>query len=406
MTEAVLFARQAIYDTKHNVYAYELLFRSSTVNRADFSDGDGATAAVLLDAFSALPVEDVLDGKPAFVNFTMQLLHNPPPIHPSRLIVEVLENVPINTETIAAIVAMKQAGFGIALDDYLFESGHEELLTLADIVKIDVLHTAMPEVQALVDRLQKYSAVLLAEKVESIEMQQACIDMGFRLFQGYYHSRPILVQGRRLTASQRGALLLLTALQKADVNLFELEEIIRTDAVLALKIVRLVNSAFWGVGQEVTSVRRAIALLGIEKIRSLSMLLVLSDLECSLQPVFVSTLLRARIGQQLAEAMPKTLIDSDQQFTIGLFSNLDAYLGLELPEIINRIPLAETIKSAILAREGIGGLLLDCAIALDEAQLDTIDWQQLIHHSIDEATLRELYIDSLAWVSSVMDSLN
>ncbi|MDB6061943.1 MAG: hypothetical protein JWM78_2046 [Verrucomicrobiaceae bacterium] len=406
MSDTVLFARQPIYDTKHRVFGYELLFREGQADRAEFSHGSAATASVLLDAFSALPVEDVLNGKPAFINFTAQLLNQPPPVDPSRVVIEVLEEIEITPEVLQALKTLKRLGYSIALDDYVFLSGHEPLLALANIVKIDVLNTPLDDIKALVERLQSYPLTLLAEKVETLEMFKLCLGLGFRLFQGYYHGRPMAVSGRRLTPSQRGAMLLLDALQKNDISLAKLEEIIRTDAVLALKIMQLVNSAFIGVGREVTSIKRAITLLGIEKIRSMSTLLVLAGLEGKLPALFASSLLRARVGQLLAEHSSVLSSEGDQQFTVGLFSNLDAYLDMGLEQIIERLPFAPAVREAIVNHTGASGQLLDCAIALDQADLDQIDWRAMSTLGIDKATLLEAYIESLGWVSSVLNSLD
>src|SRR5690349_19698734 len=133
MSSNILLARQAIYDTQLRVYAYELLFRSHGSDSASFTDGDHATSSVLLNAFTALPVEDILEGKPAFVNFTRNLLDSSPPIDPSRLVVEILEDVVIDAQTIDAIRRLKQLGYTIALDDYVYAEGHHELVQLADL---------------------------------------------------------------------------------------------------------------------------------------------------------------------------------------------------------------------------------------------------------------------------------
>lgn len=330
MSSSTLLARQAVYDTRLRVHAYELLFRAHGDDDANFADGDQATSTVLLNAFTGLSVEEILEGKPAFVNFTRNLLDNPPPIDPSRLVVEVLENIAIDADTIAAIRRLKTLGYTIALDDYIYNEGHAELIGLADLIKIDVLANSPEEIRALLLRLQPYNVTLLAEKVETQEMFESCKQLGFQLFQGYFLARPQIVKGRALQGDQRTVLQLLTTMRKPDVEFREIEQVIQTDAVLVLKMLRLVNSALFHQRREITSIRQALTFLGMEKIRSWTHLLSLSKLDSKPTALFTTTMVRARFGQLLADQVRSKGVHGDSQFTIGLLSTLDAFLGMEL----------------------------------------------------------------------------
>lgn len=402
MLETTLLARQPIYDAKLNIQAFELLFRSSDPDAARVDDGDAASSTVLLNAFTALPVADMLEGKPAFINFTRELLDHTLPIDPSRLVVEVLEDVVIDADTIAAITRLKTQGYRIALDDYLYADHHAELLPLADIIKIDVLNQSWDEVVALTARLRPFGAQLLAEKVETRDMFDACRALGFVLFQGYFLARPQLVKGRKLSGNQHTALQLMAALRKPEISLREVEALIQTDAVLSLKVLRMVNSAMFSLNREIDSIQRATALLGLERIRSLAQLLILAGQENKPKSLFASTLLRARLGQVMAEQSSDDTISGDTQFTAGLLSTLDAYLDMDLEDILKEVPLSATMKEAILHRRGTSGLLLDAAVAFDQAALERIDWNRLSALGIASSTARDLYIESLRWVAEIL----
>lgn len=407
MDSGVLLARQAIYDTKLRIHAYELLFRSHlSSDVADVQDGDQATSAVLLNAFSSLPLEDVLEGKPAFVNFTRRLLDQPPPIDASRLVVEVLEDVVIDADTIAAIGRLKQLGYTIALDDYIYTEGHHELITLADVVKIDVLANNLAAVRNLAAQLRPYGATLLAEKVETPEVFDACKAMGFQLFQGFFLSRPQVVKGRALNGDQRTVLQLLSVLRKPDVDFRQIEQVIQTDSVLAYKVLRLVNSALFNLQREITSIRQALALLGLEKIRSWTQLLALSNLQNKPTALFVDVMARARLGQLLAERARSNGLDGETQFTVGLLSSLDVFLGMELGQILNSIAIADNIKDAILEHSGDSGALLSAGLAYERADFDHIEWPQLDALGIDPETLRDSYLESLRWANDTVRFLH
>lgn len=402
LMSSTLLARQAIYDRNKNVYAYELLFRAHGDEVATFIDGDHATSMVLLNAFTALPVEDILENKPAFVNFTRKLLDSPPPIDASRLVVEILEDVVVDFEMIEAVKALKAGGYTIALDDYVYAEGHQALIDLADVIKVDVLAQSLEQVEELLAQLGNYKGQLLAEKVETQAMFDICKQLGFHLFQGYFLAKPQLVKGRVLNSDQRSVLQLLAAICKPEAEFRDIAQIIQTDSVLALKILRLVNSALFNQRREITSVRQAVTILGMEKVRSWAHLLSLTKLDNQPEALFTTTMVRARFGQLLAELAHTATLQGESQFTIGLLSTLDAFLGMDLEEILNSIAVPKSMRAAILQRQGSDGLLHAVTLAYERAQLDDIDWSGLKTLGISPEQTQTAYLESLHWAQTSM----
>lgn len=400
-----LLARQAIYDRNKNVYAYELLFRAHGDEIATIIDGDHATSTVLLNAFTALAVEEILENKPAFVNFTRRLLDSPPPIDASRLVVEILEDIVVDAAMIEAVKALKANGYTIALDDYVYVEGHQALIDLADLIKIDVLAQSLEQVRALLAQLGNYKGMLLAEKVETQEMFDACKHLGFQLFQGYFLAKPQIVKGRVLKSDQRSVLQLLSALCNPEAEFSDIAQIIQTDSVLALKILRLVNSALFNQRREITSVRQAVTMLGMGKVRSWAHLLSLTKLDNQPEALFTTTMIRARFGQLLAERAQAATVQSESQFTIGLLSTLDAFLGMELEEILNSISVPDSMRAAILQQHGNAGLLHAVTLAYERAEWDSIDWNGLNALGINAEQTQAAYLESLHWAQTSMTLL-
>lgn len=392
-----MLARQPIYDQTLEVQGYELLFRASAESDAfdPSTCGDRASSDVLLNAFSALPVEDVLENKPAYVNFTRTLLNHPPPIDPERLVVEVLETIEVNSDTIAAIAALKQRGYTIALDDYFYSPDHHDLLQLADIIKVDVLATPGDTLTTLIPELQRYPARLLAEKVETHAMFSHCKQLGFELFQGYFLAKPQLVKGRRINAGQQTVLRLMAELQSKDVQFKNIEAVISTDSVLSFKLLRLVNSALFNLPRQILSIQQALTLLGIDRLRSWVTLLALSNLSDKPRILYVNAMLRARLCQQLAAVSGRE--DPGHAFTVGLLSTLDLFLDTPLEEVLSGVGIAPGLTEAILQRRGTAGLFLDTAIQFEQANLDELPWPRLQAEGLEEVLLNRVYVESLRW---------
>ena len=98
-------ARQPIYDRALNVIAYELLYRDDDQNRANFVNGDIATTHVMVNTFLEIGFENLVGaGRGAFINITRPFLVEtyPMPFPKEHVVLELLENIVIDDEVVAA----------------------------------------------------------------------------------------------------------------------------------------------------------------------------------------------------------------------------------------------------------------------------------------------------------------
>ena len=196
------FAKQAIFDRHGEIIGYELLHRSSAVNRYQQTNGDRATLELLAQIIHNRPIEQITNGKLAFINYTRNLLlQHIPLITPSNTaVVEILESVRAEQPVIEACRNLSQKGYMIVLDDFIYHRDLEPLVVLADIIKIDFRKESMPKIQLGVKKLRQYRAKLLAEKIETEEEFQAALCSGFDYFQGNFCSKAEIISADRLSS--------------------------------------------------------------------------------------------------------------------------------------------------------------------------------------------------------------
>src|SRR5438552_17673699 len=72
--ERFLVSRQPIFRADMTELGYELLFRNSDENRATFSDGDQATAEVIVNTFMEIGLDEMVGQHLAFINFDRDLI--------------------------------------------------------------------------------------------------------------------------------------------------------------------------------------------------------------------------------------------------------------------------------------------------------------------------------------------
>ncbi|MEL0217348.1 MAG: HDOD domain-containing protein [Gammaproteobacteria bacterium] len=395
----LLLARQPIFDRNTKVVAYELLFREVNPERADVVDGDFATSAVLENAFMNLSIDDVIGDHKAFINFTPRLLEMEIPIEPARCVIEVLEDVEVTDALLESLKRAKQKGHLVALDDFEYNETLQPLVDLADIIKLDVLALTDSELVDAVGRLSAYGVTLLAEKIETNEMLRHCLDLGFEMFQGNFLSKPEPITGRKLAANKIVVLELLTKLQEPSSNFKDLELLISQDPALGLKTLRLVNSAYYGPRHQIESLSHAIAYLGMDALRSLASLLVVSGLSDKPDALRDFALERAKFCELLGRKVKEA--EASVFYSVGLLSTMDAYFDQPLEEILGNMSLRPDVKAALLDREGELGAVLALVERVQRGELEAIVWDRLADFDLSPQVVNELYMEVIQWQRQV-----
>lgn len=188
--------RQPIVDRRRRTVAYELLYRGADDDRARVDDDAWATAQVIRRAFRELGIETVLGACEGFINVdeTTLMGQSIEALPCDRVVLELLETLPIAPRIVRRCRELKDKGYRFALDDFVaLRPCHQPLLEIADIVKIDIPQLDHGALERLVTMLRPYPARLLAEKVESLEVASHCLKLGFDLFQGFFFARPAIL---------------------------------------------------------------------------------------------------------------------------------------------------------------------------------------------------------------------
>lgn len=393
----MLVGRQPIFDRYQQVIAYELLYRSR--DNTGPRDGDRATMQVVLNTFSNIGLERLVGPLPAFINFTRNFLIGqiPIPFPPQQVILEVLEDIPVDAPLVQALTALARQGYRLALDDVTTVEQVNGLLPLAHIVKIDITGLERPYLAQLVAQLKPRGAKLLAEKVETQAELEYCRRLGFDYFQGYFLCRPSVVHGHKLDSSRLVLLRLLSQIQDPRADFRQLAELVVQDVTLSYRLLQLVNSAYFGRRKPITSLEQAIALIGLNHLRGWLTLMQMACLDRKPPELITIALVRARMCERLARALG--LGNPDPFFLTGLLSVLDALMDVPMPEAVASLPLAPVVRDGLVARQGPTGQVLNLATAYERGT-----WVNLEGLPLSAATLTEILLDSIAWAKSLNDS--
>lgn len=368
-------ARQPIFDRRQRVFGYELLYRSGMTNRYDGSDGTGASLAVIRNTFLLLGKQILTPSTYAFINFTKDLLISgiAEMLPPTQTVVEVLEDIEPDEQLLSVCRDLKNAGYTLALDDYTIgNSVQYPFLELSDILKVNLINSTDEESRAIVLKHGNNRRKLLAEGVETHEQFEKALSLGYTLFQGYFFSKPVIVPGKDIPGYKLAYMRLLQELNRNELDYPALELIIKNDMSLCYTLLKYINSAFFGIREEITSIMQALLLLGEKQVTKWASLTLITFMGADKpSEVVVRGLVRGYMSEMLAE--PAGLGGHESElFLMGMFSILDVLMGRPLAEIVEGMSLGKEVSEALLGNDNLHRQLYEMILAYESG-----DWERL-----------------------------
>ncbi|MGB1321630.1 MAG: EAL and HDOD domain-containing protein [Vibrio gallaecicus] len=394
-------ARQPILDIDKKTIGYELLFRDGPKNTFPEVEPELATSRLLSDHFLSTHY-NTLGDKLGFVNFPYASLINlVPTLFPKdSLVVEVLEDCQPTDELLHSIEKLFQAGYTIALDDFIPSKAWKRFLPYISIIKFDIRLVPIAKASMFMSSLKGTKIEFLAEKVETYEEYQQAKDAGFHYFQGYFFSKPEMIQTRALNPAFLTTIQLCKEIAQEPIDFKEVERLITLDVTLSYKLLTYVNSA-GGSSTKIRSFHQALVYLGEQKLRKfVSLVAVASAKEDKPDSLYGLAILRARQCELIIEQL-NVKEEPGQAFLTGMFSLLDSLLDQPLELVLNSVPIDEEIKRALIEKKGVLGAVLAMVVAYEQARWD--DATKIRNRlKLNEEQLGKTYDQATIWAQELL----
>jgi len=350
---------------------------------------------VILNSFLEVGFDNLVGSSSAFINITEDFIldESLTPMYEDHTVLEILEEIKPSKEVIAGVIRLKEKGYRIALDDFKYSPEYDELLEIADYVKLDIVELGENRVIRELKKLKnfkKFTGKLIAEKVESPEMYSFCKKQNFDCYQGFYFRFPQVISHKNIPSNKLVVLNLMKELNNPDFEFSEIEKAVAQDATLTYKLLRYVNSAAFGQRQEISTIKEALALVGGDTIKKWATLILMMQLnEGKPEALLISSLVRARMCELLEEDK------SGEMFTVGLMSLLDALMDIPLIELLDELALSSSVKMALLDYNDEKGKILHNGIRYEQG-----GWDELIVDIDNVQVYFDAYIEAVEWADS------
>lgn len=398
----IYVARQPIFDCNNKSIGYELLFRSNLENIYTGEDGDRSTLEVINNTFLSIGFDNVIGCKKAFINLSESLLmaNFMTALPPKYVVIEILETVEPTTEVIERCKELKNIGYTLALDDFVFESKYNKLLDIVDIVKVDFTISDGVARKEIFKLVKNKNIMFLAEKVETKQEYLEAISYGYTYFQGYFFCKPEIITGKDIPANKMIYLRLIKELNNKEFCVDKLEELIMKDVSITYKLLKMLNSSAFCIKTKITSIKLAINMLGQEEIVKWLYLLVIRGIGLDNPEELVTlSLERAKFCEQIAILSNNKQIAFNAYLT-GMLSTMDAILNLPMEKILDELLIGENIRLALTKGSNTLGSIYMLVKDYEKGNWDRVTTLSY-ELDINKGDISSTYLNVLNWIKDM-----
>jgi c-di-GMP-related signal transduction protein len=304
-----------------------------------------------------------------------------------------------NADTLAAVQALRAGGVGVLLREADLARVGSRLGTICSYVEVKFTGADVASQARAYAALKASNLRMIGRPVSTWNDFDACAALGLDAFVGKLHLTPrpgAPVKG--MNPAQTIILQLMQMVQKNE-DIPKIEGVLKRDPALSYKLLRFINSAGFGAGREIQSLRQAITMMGYSPMYRWLTLLLATASTSGYSPVLMETaVVRGRLAELLGhKALPRG--EGENLFVAGMFSLLDRLLGLPMQEVLDTIQLPDEVVRALLTRGGMYGPYL----ALAEAcELNSNLVASLASNlGITPVDVNKAHLQALAWAQNV-----
>lgn len=403
----IYVARQPIFNRQKQQVAYELFYRRHKKENFEIFNRDSTSATVIMNSFITMGIDKVAGGKEVYVKFTDMLLNYDIPtlLNSKDMIIEIMPEES-NIDLVRVCSELKKKGYKIALDDYTLINYKmfDALIKYIDIVKVDFLINSLMDREDIVYKMNSFGVRLLAERVETIDDFTEAYNMGFDYFQGYFFSKPEILEDKEIPSFKLHSLHIINELNRVEPDYDVITEIVQRDISLSYKLLRMVNSVSYNIPGKVESLKQALVFLGFNELRKFMYLVLLYDM-CQDKPgeLIRISLVRAKMGEYLCNDL--NCYNKNEIFLMGMFSMIDGVLNKPIDIALNALPLKEEIKDAIKGVRNNYFILYNLIIKFESADWVEVD-KSINELELNKAKVSDYYTAAVNWVDDILSEWN
>ena len=400
MHQTNFLVREPLLDPKQRVVGYELCWQrqgGAPSTPAELESLVAFVAGQMVDADDNWLLREktlFLEAVPAMLS--TDALHQLPP---ERTVLSIKTAELAHPDTLAAVQALRAGGVGVLLREADLARIGSRLPTIASYVEVRFSGADVGSQARAYAALKQSTVAMVARPVSNWADFDACAALGLEAFVGKLHLTPRPSSDSKGLNPAQTLIMQLMQMVRQNADIVQLEAVLKRDATLSYKLLRFINSAGFGAGREIQSLRQALTLLGYTPLYRWLTLLLATASTSGYSPVLLETaVVRGRLAELLAQAALGKA-EAENVFVAGMFSLLDRLLGITMPEVLANIQLSDDVVAALLTRSGKYGPYLALAEAC-ELNSDLVA-SLAASLKLSPEQVNQAHLSALAWAQNV-----
>lgn len=397
--------RQPVVTSSQEVYGYDLLCGGSRgfvfepePNSTTSSDPSNQQTSAFLS--------NLADGLTGFVRFDRRQLENHQyrAFPADRFVIEIPETELPDRALANVCREARRSGYRVALNDFVVEPRLQPMLDCIDLLKVDFPVLTNDQHRQIIEAAADHHFETIADHTSTPESFERAKRLGYQFFQGNFYSKPDLRNMHRLATGQMQLLRVLQAVNHSEFHVEVIDQLIRQDVALSVKLLKYLNSSTFGLRSKVSSIRQAVALLGHRPLQRWVTLLSVGEL-CQQKPLVLmnTSLIRAKFCEAIGENL-LSATDAAECFLTGLLSLLDAVLDQPMAEILAQLSLSRTIVGTLLGEASTMAPVLELVQCMENGDFRRI--AALVYEmQSEESFVFDEYRKACAWAADVFSGI-
>ena len=312
-----------------------------------------------------------------FITFTPNLLFKKMPemFRAEELVIQIEDNVITHPEAFRIIQNYKQMGYQVAINDFQFLPRYFGFLEYTDYIKVNVQGQSEEDIDNILRMAKGFGKQCIATHIDRKEWYLFAKRFPFEYFEGVYVAEAGMIKADKMNYMRSNFFQLVIAVTKEIPDVEEIEQIISRDASLTYRLLRIVNSVHFALRHKTASVKQAVMVLGIDRLKKWVYLLSFdkdTEMDETSEDVLKLSLLRATFCSELLGFAKDMPITKSEGYLMGMFSSMGLLVDAPMEDILQEVPLNDTIRNALIRHEGRCAILLDLVESYERAEWDNI----------------------------------
>jgi EAL and modified HD-GYP domain-containing signal transduction protein len=396
----MILCKVHVFDDKKNLYAYEIKYEREESNLNQMIKD-------LYYTISQLDIKKFLSGKNAFIK-----------VHPDVIIFTDFLNL-INKEVFILEVeskylkskilldklkSLKEEGFTFSLEVSEGEFNPDTYLPAVSIFEyLSVsLKNFNSDKEKFISLIHELPFMLKAEDVDSNEDFNKALNLGFKLFEGEFFTKPEQLTTKEESFNKLEVLKLIRYVTEED-DLNDIAEAIKANPDISVALLKYVNSSFFYLANPITSINRAVIYLGKKNI--LSWLLLISIISVAKNDMDIEAvkmaLFRGKFMELLSLKINPDQNIADTAFLVGVLS-LAKIFKVDIKTILNDLKLSQEFEKVLVERSGYFGELLNFVINIEKNNLKEVK-KFKENYGLSDKEIGDITVETYKWIDTIFE---